>query len=182
MAALEPDNDVVIWRLVLVIGLFWLTGCASHQPVLPQDCLTAGDARLAGQFALVVTPIAESGIAKDPSNRRVLIASQWQNEQLRFVGFNAIGAKLFHGHMAQGQFMTEASPLYRGAAVESLMWGLLVHQLGTHLPACWPQGQVRKESNRFVLYQDKQVVYRSSASGQFTLPSENVAVRIERLE
>jgi hypothetical protein len=141
---------------------------------LAPECLVADDARFAGQFALVVEGASLS--------RRFLIASQWQGEQLQFVGFNEIGARLFHGQMAAGRLTAEASRLYRGPAVEPLVWGLLVHQVGEHLPGCWPQGKLQTEGKLTILKQGRQVLYHSSASGRFALPSEGAEVRIERLD
>ena len=161
-------------RVALLAGLLWLSGCASQTRTLATDCLAEGEPRLAGQFALVVE--------QQQRAHRLLIASQWQQGQLQLVGFNPVGAKLFQGRLEKGRVTVDTTRLYRGPAVESLLWGLLIHQLRDTLPACWPSVQLETKAGVLSLRQGDKLIYSAVVPNRFTLPVEEVSVRLKRLD
>lgn len=160
-------------RIILLGGLLWLTGCASQVRNIDAHCLAMGDARLAGQFALVVE--------HEQSTYQLLVVNQWRDQQLQFVGFNAVGAKLFQGQLDRGQISADSIRLYRGPDAQSLLWGLLMHQLREQLPDCWPPGQLEVQGETVSLQQKGRIIFSSVAKNQFVLPPRDIRVRVERL-
>lgn len=160
-------------RVGLLACLLWLSGCASQTRMLATDCLATEEPRLAGQFTLVVE--------REQLIHRLLVVNQWHHGQLQVVGFNPVGAKLFQGRLENGQVTVESSRLYRGPAAESLIWGLLVHQLRESLPACWPPLQLETQRGILSLRQGGKLIYSGVAPNRFALPAEDVSVRIKRL-
>lgn len=161
-------------RLVLFFSIVWLTACTSQPRVIESTCLAAGKQRLAGQFALHVE--------QEQTSHRLLVVTQWREQTLQFVGFNAVGAKLFSGHLENNRVMAEVARFYRGPDVEILLWGLLLHQLREQLPQCWRSGRFQLAPMEPPgLRRGSQLVFTSHTPVQFQLPSKNITVEVKEL-
>ncbi len=163
--------------LTVAMVVLWLSSCASFPGDLDEQCFAPGDERLVGEFAL--------SVKQDAATHQLLVVNAWQDQQLQFVGFNAVGAKLFHGQVDAGRVATQTSPLYRGPDAEKLIWGLLVHQLRDQLPRCWSVAELTVVSDdgagTMIVRRKGELMLRSNAQNRFEMPADGIDARVQRL-
>ena len=133
----------------------------------------------------IVSRLALS-VKQDAVTHQLLVVNAWQDQQLQFVGFNAVGAKLFHGHVDAGQVAAQSSPLYRGPDAGKLMWGLLMHQLRDQLTHCWSVAEltvVEPDGSAGIVAVRRKgdLVLRSSTPSRFDMPAEGIHAGVQRL-
>lgn len=164
-------------RLLLLLGLLWLTGCI-HQASLP---LTYCQSETLREAQWLVKAVDQQQQSTD-----FIMATAESADQLTLLAFNPVGAKLFSAVLRSGGLQVEQARFYQGLNARDVSAAIALFIYRDRAPQCWqmPGAEVigDLQTTRLMMRGKLYVLINKDYPNQIHLPAAGLTITLTEME